>query len=119
MARIDTTEVILDMDFTDSFELIRRSESVNEWGELVVVESSEMVMGVVQNATAETVNALPQGANLGDYIKVWYVGDMQADNDVVVFNGRRYRVETVERWGNWGTGFVSALCRMESVNGEY
>lgn len=116
MANLDVSFLVEDADFADAFKVFKRSESVNEWGELVIDEVEKAAFGTCQAATPELLNILPQGANLSDYVKV-FIKMQLAPRDVIEWRGRRYAVETVENWGNYGAGFYTAICKLESVNG--
>ncbi len=123
MANLDVSFLVSDADFADAFKVFKRSESVNEWGELTIEETEKAAFGTCQAATAmgrgsaaEILNILPQGANLSDYVKV-FIKMQLAPRDVIEWRGRRFVVESVENWGNYGAGFYTAICKLESVNG--
>lgn len=116
MANLDVSFLTTDADFADKFVIYTRSESVNDWGENEILEEPHYAYGVCQPATPEVLNLLPQGVNLSDYVKV-FIKMQLAPRDVIEWRGRRYVVETVESWGNYGAGFFTAICKLESVNG--
>lgn len=117
MATLDVSWVLGDANFASPFTLITRAETINAFGESVLEEKSETAVGVVQAATADVMNTLPQGAHPTDYIQVWHTKGLRPDEHVILWRGRRYRVDSVQEWLNYGEGYVSALCKLEDVNG--
>lgn len=122
MALIDVSELLTDPDFTNTVTLIRRSSTVNSYGENVMVETSSTITAVVQGANAESLERVPEGARLSDLIDVYYKGALHAESpggyaDVIVWDGKRYQVfEVVEDFMNFGAGFTKAICKLEAVN---
>lgn len=121
MAQIDVSELLDDPDFTDSATLIRRAAAVNEYGETVLTETSTTIAAVIQDGDPEVLARLPDGARWSDYIRVYYRGVLAAESpdgyaDIIVFNGRRFIVRTVdESFSNWGAGFTMAHCVTEAA----
>lgn len=122
MARIDVSDILADPDFLDSLTLIRRSSSVNEYGEHVMTESSCFIRASVQSVGTEDLQRLPEGARLQDVITVYYRGELMPERkngyaDVLVWGGKRYQVAGIdENFINFGRGFTKAMCRMEDAN---
>jgi hypothetical protein len=119
MALVDVSDFIVDPDFVDSFTLINRASSINQYGEMQLTETSHNVSGVIQNINNEMLNRFPDAAEFTDGISVWYRGVLQAQAqngycDVVVWNDYRYLVKIVtEQFMNFGSGWTSALCSKE------
>ena len=122
MALIDVSELLTDPDFTNSVTLIRRSSTVNSYGENVMVETSSTITAVVQAVGTETLERVPEGARLSDLLDVFYKGALHAESpggyaDVIVWGGKRYQVfEVVEDFMNFGAGFTKAVCKLEAAN---
>lgn len=117
MANLDVSFLTVDATFADVFVLINRAESVNEWGEYVVKETTSAERGSIQPLkTAKSLTDLPQGAVLTDHIKIFARAKMQP-RDKVSWCGRSYVVENVEPWANYGDGFYVAICILETPNG--
>lgn len=122
MALIDVSELLTDPDFTNTVTLIRRSSTVNTYGENTMVETSSSITAVVQGANTESLERVPEGARLSDLIDVYYKGQLTAESpsgyaDIIVWQGRRYQVfEVVEDFMNYGAGFTKAVCKLEAVN---
>lgn len=122
MALIDVSDLLRDPDFTNVVTLIRRASSVNSHGEHIMAESQCLITASIQGVNAEDLVKLPEGARLSDVITVYFRGELQPEApngyaDVIVWNGRRYAVKTVdENFMNFGAGFTRALCVMEKPN---
>jgi hypothetical protein len=122
MALIDVSELLTDPDFTNTATLIRRSSTVNTYGENTMVETSSSITAVVQGANTESLERVPEGARLSDLIDVYYKGQLTAESpggyaDIIVWQGKRYQVfEVVEDFMNYGAGFTKAVCKLEAVN---
>lgn len=122
MALIDVSDLLTDPDFTDTVTLIRRSVTVNTYGEGVLTETPSSITAVVQGANTETLERMPEGARLSDLIEIYYKGTLTAESasgyaDVIVWHGKRYQVfEVTEDFTNYGAGFTKAVCKLEAVN---
>lgn len=121
MATIDVTELLGDADFVDSFSVIRRVDSVNNYGENVLSESTTSgVVGSVQPASPNDMKRLPDSVRRSDAITVYSVTRISPDAypDVVVWNGKKYQAQTSEDFGNYGAGYTKAICTLiEAGNG--
>jgi hypothetical protein len=119
MALIDVSYLLNDPDFSDSFTLITRTQTINSYGESVLSESSSTVYGVIQAIDGDILKRVPQDAQLGVEIVVYYRGKLNAEKaggycDVIVWNNVRYLVKNViENYINWGSGWSSAVCSRE------
>lgn len=124
MARVDVSDLLLDPDFQDSIQIVRRLSSVNEYGEMEMVERCRAASAVVQGNEIENLDRLPEGARLSDIITVYYRGKLYPERpggyaDVVLWAGNRYQVRDVtENYMNWGAGWTKARCFMEEVNAD-
>ena len=119
MALVDVSQLIVDPDFCNSFTLIKRSEVINVYGEMVLTETPSTVLGVIQDISPEMLKRAGDDAQLWDGITVWYRGKLEAQSpngycDVVVWNGYRYLVKLVnEQFMNFASGWTEALCAKE------
>ena len=122
MALIDVSELLTDPDFTNTVTLVRRSSTVDTYGENTMVETSSSITAVVKGANTESLERVPEGARLSDLIDVYYKGQLTAESpggyaDIIVWQGKRYQVfEVVEDFMNYGAGFTKAVCKLEAVN---
>lgn len=121
MALIDVTELLTDPDFTDHITILSRTSSVNTHGENQLTETSRAAVAVVEAGSGETLKRLPAGAVLTDYITVYTREHLVADSpggyaDVILWDGKRYLVQVVTSWTNWGPGWTQADCLIEKVS---
>jgi hypothetical protein len=114
------TELLGDADFVDSFSVIRRVNSVNNYGENVLSESTISAVGSIQPSSPDDMQRLPDSVRRRDAITVYSVTRISPDAypDVVVWNGKKYQAQTSEDFGNYGAGYTKAICTLiEAGNG--
>lgn len=121
MALIDVTDLLTDPDFTDPITIISRTSTVDAHGENQLADTSRAAVAVVEAASGETLKRLPAGAVVSDYITVYTNEHLVADSpggyaDVVQWQGKRYQVQVVTDWTNWGPGWTQADCLIEKVS---
>jgi len=122
MAGIDITELLTDPDFCDQVQIVRRTKTVNNFGEGVLTSASPVnATMVVQPASGDILKKLPEGAVLTEYIQVWFRGSLSLQtvngySDIIVWQGRRFECYTPDDFSNYGAGYVSALCILEAPN---
>jgi len=122
MALIDVSELLTDPDFTNTVTLIRRSSTINTFGENTMIETPSTITVVVQGGNTESLERVPEGARLSDLIEVYYRGQLTVESpggyaDIIVWQGKRYQVfEVVEDFMNYGAGFTKSICKLEAVN---
>lgn len=120
MALLDVSEVLESPEFIDAFEIIRRSKTVNDFGELELVESNVVAYGSMQSATAQDFEQGTDYSKISGAVKVFSKSQLKAESDsdyadVIVWRGVRYFVKSVENWANFGAGFCIAVCQKEGV----
>lgn len=118
MAQINVTELLSDPDFVDRIQLVTRVPSVNSFGESVLANSTIDTIGSVQPASGKALARLPEALRLADVSSFWFKGTIVASapgkySSVLVFKGRRYQVQTVLDWTNWGAGWCEGTCIAE------
>ncbi len=122
MAQIDVSDLLLDPDFVNPLTLIHRAPVVNGFGENKLVETCEETVGSVQPASGKTIQRLPDALRVANVSSFWIKAGIVADStcaypDVISFNGKRYAVQTVNDWSNWGAGWVEGTCVVERPGG--
>lgn len=120
MALIDTSELLVDPDFTDTATLIRRSSSVNTFGENELTETSSLITVVVQPGDKDMLERVPDAVRLMDTITVYYRGELLLESvdgypDIIVWQGQRWQVKATTGFGNWGVGYTKTLCMLEPI----
>lgn len=119
MAQIDVSDLLLDPDFVDPIQVIRRSTTVNQYGENILVETPINTFGSVQPANFKEIQRLAESLRTHDvrsfYLKLEIVQDAStAYPDILVFNGKRYQVQTAAPWLNFGAGWNQGVCVAEN-----
>lgn len=122
MAQIDVSDVLLDPDFIDPLKIINRTPVINLKGENRLVESCVDTFGSVQPASGKTLERLPDALRVPNVSSFWIKGRIIADGsceypDVIVFNEKRYNVQVVFDWTNWGAGWCEGTCVVERPSG--
>ncbi len=118
MARIDVTELLTDPDFVDQIQLVTRVPSVNSLGENILAESTIRTIGSVQPADGKVIQRLPEALRVANVSSFWFKGVIEASapgkySSILVFKGRRFQVQTVQDWTNWGAGWCEGTCVAE------
>ena len=119
MANIDTSFLLQDPDFVDPITMIRRRPTINEYGENVLTETSFQTIGSVQPASGKTLMRLPDALRIANVSSFWIKGNIYADGsakypDIIVFRGKRYAVQMIFDWTNFGfDGYSEGTCVAE------
>lgn len=118
MGRIDVSELLHDPDFIDQISLVTRVPSINNLGENILNESTIVSVGSVQPASGRAVQRLPEALRVANVTSFWFQGTIAVNEpgkytDVLVFKGRRYQVQMVFDWTNWGAGWCEGTCVAE------
>ncbi len=118
MGQVDVSGVLLDPDFIDRMCVVSRLPSVNSHGELILNESTIDSWGSVQPASGRAVQRLPESLRVANVTSFWFKGTIVASEpgkyaSVLTFKGRRYAVQFVFDWTNWGAGWCEGTCVAE------
>lgn len=118
MARIDVSELLHDPDFVDNIQVVTRIPNVNGRGEASFLESTINAVGSVQPASGKTIQRLPEEFRVANISSFWFQGEIVATapgkySSVLIFKGRRYQVQTVFDWTNFGAGWCEGTCVAE------
>ncbi|CAB4149605.1 hypothetical protein UFOVP558_12 [uncultured Caudovirales phage] len=121
MAQIDVSDLLLDPDFIDNLTLIHRTSTVSNAGKNVLVETSVATVGSIQPASNKQIMRLPEGLQSSDvrafYIKAPILSDGSSQYpDIILFQGARFAIKTVEPWLNFGAGWNMGVCVREDVS---
>ncbi len=123
MANVNVTELLFDPDFIDPCVLVHRAASVNEYGENVTVETRQPTVGSVQPASGKTIQRLPEAMRVANVSSFWIQAGIVSDGsngrypDIIVFGTKRYQVQTVLDYSNWGAGWAEGTCVAEKPSG--
>jgi hypothetical protein len=113
---LDVSEVLVDPDFADTFDVTRSPEVVNSFGESTVPVPQVIPgkIGVVTMASPNDLDRLPEGDNSSRTISIVTKFRLQGPSpgfkpDVVTWRGDNYVVKLVEPYVQYGAGFIQAL----------
>lgn len=118
MSRIDVTDLLSDPDFVDDITQIKRVPSVNLQGRSKIGEVKIQTVGCVQPASGKTIFRLPEEFRVANVNEFFIKGTITATekgkySDILVFKGKRYEVQVVFDWSNWGEGYCEGTCVAE------
>lgn len=120
MAEIDVSDILTDPDFTDPVTLIDRVSRPNDRGENTIFEVKHETIGSVQPASGRALIRVPEDMRVENMSSFWIKGIIVATapgkySSILVFQGRRYEVQHVFDWSNFGEGFTEGICVAEKV----
>ena len=123
MATIDVTRVLRNPRFQSACTHITRTAAVGATGRGSLAETETDIQAVIQPASAQDIQKLPEGARQSEAIAVWadrLILAMRSGgySDIIIYNSQRYEVKTAETWMNYGKGYTKAVAtRQEIGNG--
>lgn len=123
MPFLDVTDVLLDPDFCDyTLVCTRNAQAVDADGFATNVSQDIPFNGVVTVDRSLEAKRMAAGQSIGGAILVvtrfrLTQGRSGLDADVVLYNGRHYRVTFVDPYTSYGAGFVQAHCELVEFNG--
>lgn len=118
MAQIDVTELMGDPDFVSPVCLITRVAVINNFGEVSLNEVSLNTFGSVQPASGRVIQRLPEALRVANLSSFWLKAEILVNADgkytsILVFKNKRYQVQTVFDWSNFGQGYSEGVCVQE------
>lgn len=121
MARIDVSELMVDPDFINSFTIVRRTTTVNQYGENVLAETEESSFGSVQGIGKDALKRLPDGVQLSSMKTIYTKAVFKADeagkySDQIIWDSERYNIITVLPWGNFGSGWYEVDVELQKAS---
>ena len=120
MAEIDVTELMSDPDFVDPIQVITRTPAINFLGENILTEKVLNTVGSVQPASGRTISRIPEALRVANVSSFWFKGEIIASapgkySSILVFRGKRYQVQVVFDWSNFGEGYSEGTCVFEGI----
>jgi hypothetical protein len=118
MAQVDVTDLLRDPDFVDKMTVITRTPFVNARGENSFKECQVDSVGSVQPASGRTIEKLPEAFRVANVSSFWFRGEIVATAphkyaSIIVFKEKRYQVQLVYDWSNFGAGYTEGTCVAE------
>lgn len=105
---INVGELMTDADFTRTFTLRRPTGTFSDDGEFTSTYADTQLVGIVQPATPNELEMLPEGSRAKDVISVWSATLLRMadgkllESDILVVDAQSYRVIRAEPWGDAG-----------------
>lgn len=121
MAQIDVSDLLSDPDFIDPVQIIRRTASVDSLGQNQLSEVVISTWANVQPASNKAIQRLPEALQSADvrsfYLRMEIVKDAtSAYPDIMIFNGKRFEIQTAAPWLNYGSGWNEGVCVGQSAS---
>ena len=115
MPRMNVTRVLRNPAFAERAQIIRRTQSVNGYGEVSVTESTLDIVAVITAGSQPGMQRDPEGEREPNTLTIHTTTRLigPADGfqpDHLMYGGRRFIVTRVYDWTHYGPGFVSAEC---------
>ena len=110
---IDVSDVVSDPDFTQTITRVVRSETVNDFGESIIISVSSLIDAVVTSPTTQELLMFPEATAYRDVIRVTTVSRLNADSvgkqpDLILYHGENYKVLITNDYSDFG--YTRALC---------
>lgn len=116
MALLDVSEALVDPMLLDTFDVVRRAETVNSTtGRSEVTEATTAgVSGVVCSAGPNDLQRLPEQDRMGRHISVVTLHRLRGPTpgykaDILVWKGDRFLVKVLDPYPQFGRGFVQVI----------
>lgn len=121
MAKLDVSFLMNDPDFVDPVSIVRRTTTINDYGENQLGETTITAIASVQAADGETLASLPEAARLTDVRNIFTKTELIQDengkySDVIIWQGKRYILMHVRPWDNFGAGWFKGVMQYEGAS---
>lgn len=119
---LDVTEVILSVEFADVITVLRRAETVNNFGETTVeVQRFSNIIAVVTTPGVNELVRQADGAIVDNTITVITKFRLRSASktprtgqsyqpDIVVYQGNNYVADHPNDYSRYGAGFIEMVC---------
>lgn len=115
MAEMDFHDLLLDPELADTFNVVRRAETVDNFGEASVTETPySNVIGVLRPTRPDDLQILPEGQRMGRHVTIVTNFRLQGpapgyQPDEVQWGGDTFLVKEVLPYTRFGRGFIKAI----------
>lgn len=121
MALLDVSDVLTDPDFSDALTVYRSTIAVGDNGRTTKTTAALPIVGVVTQGGGDILDRTGDAEKIRGSITVHTMFILSAggggiDADELDWQGRRYVVDNVSDWSNYGAGFSSAGCTLKPMN---
>jgi hypothetical protein len=116
MVAFDLRDAVLAPEFMDNFQVVRRSQQIDNYGRANNIPVWTVVaIGVVTAASPDQLRRLPDQQNMSKTIEIVTTFPLQGpsegvDPDLISWNGNAYIIQILDDWSNYGPGFVHVVC---------
>lgn len=122
MGQVDISELLLDPDFVQPLVLIKRNACVDSFGQNQLKEVPCDIVGIVQPISGKTLQRLPNEFKVANIQSFWVQEKLVSDSrekypDTIIKNGKRFTVQFVFDWSDWGAGWTEGTCIAERPSG--
>lgn len=123
MPLLDVSDILSDPDFADTSLYCHRNKQVtDDDGFSINIPEEIRFYGVVTVDRSLEARRMEAGQTIGGAILIvtslrLTQGAEGHDADVVIYQGRRYRVTFVDPYTAYGAGFIQAHCELVDFNG--
>ncbi len=123
MPFLDVSDILLDPDFADTSLVCHRNvQSTDDDGFTTNIAQVIPFAGVVTVDRSLEARRMEAGQTISGAILIvtpfrLTQGQPGLDADVVIYQGRKYRVTFVDPYTAYGAGFVQAHCELMNVDG--
>jgi hypothetical protein len=112
---IDVSDLLLDPDFVETIQLLRRAEVIGANGRMTTTNTSHNIIASVQPQTDQPMIRGPDQQNLPQLIAVITKFRLRGISpgfqpDLVLWNDTTFVVNKVYNWSHYGAGFVKGEC---------
>jgi hypothetical protein len=120
---LDVVEVLESYEFADSFNVVKRSQTVDNHG--IAHDTSTIfynITGAVVPMNSATLLIQPEGERLTGAIMIYSKFKLSTgkqggvDADLVVWRHREYIVKETDDFTDYGRGFKRSLCTLHILN---
>lgn len=121
MGSIDVTELLDDPDLVDPLTLIHRAVRVSSKGKTELKEQCNPTHGVIVPASGKVIARLPEAFRVAGVMNFFIKGVIVSDGlekypDIIKWKGKRYQVQVVFDYSNWGAGWSEGTCVKEKAS---
>ena len=120
MSELDVSDLLLDPEIGgNAFQVIRRQQTVNGYGETVLTQTTLDAVGAVYPTGDNRLQRQADFSTQADTITVVTrfrlrgaskSGGDAYQPDIVLWNGNHYVVADINQYTNYGAGFIEAQC---------
>jgi len=123
MAELDVSELMTDPDFITKkpFTVIRKQQVVDQHGRAQPGQTNmQQVIGAIYPISARTMNLMQDQINVNGAIEIYTKYRLEGPSnttygDTIEYAGNTYLVANVQWYGDFGAGFVHAVCQLRDL----